>query len=65
MVRGNSGSSPEVIGNGNGLQEGEINPSETVTFARLNLRQKLAVVRRRISLRAEARIQPSALTTTM
>ena len=49
MVRGSSGGSPEVSGNGNGLQEEQVIPSETVTFARLNLRQKLAVVRRRIA----------------
>ena len=49
MVRRNSSQSPEVSRNGNGLQEGEVNPSETVIFARLNLRQKLAVVRRRIA----------------
>jgi len=48
-ARGKPGCSSSARGAGNELQEGEADPAETVTFSRLNLRQKLAVVRRRIA----------------
>jgi len=48
-ARGRPSESSGARSAGNGSQEEEANLAESVTFVRLNLRQKLAVVRRRIA----------------